>query len=52
MKYLYKGNELYNIKPLKNEFNFFDLMANWKDKSDNNKEKLGKFYLKELEKTI
>jgi hypothetical protein len=25
-----------------------DLEANWKDKNDNHKEKLGRFYLKDL----
>ena len=48
MKYFYKCNGLYNINKLKNDFNFYDLMANWKDKKDNNKEKLGKFRLEEL----
>lgn len=45
----YKGNKLYNIKKV-NGLNYcrWDIMANWKDKDDNNKEKLGYFYLKDL----
>lgn len=32
MKYFYKGKELYNIKKLKRDFNFFDIVANYMDK--------------------
>lgn len=49
-RYFWKGNELYNIKWLKRDIMFHDIMADWKDKDDGNKEKKrGKFYLKELE---
>lgn len=48
-KYYFKGNELYNVKEISGSFLGFDLIANWKDREDNNKEKLGKFYLKDLE---
>ena len=48
-EYSYKGNKLYNVKKMKG-FNYlgFDLVANWKDQKENNKEKLGNFYLKDL----
>lgn len=49
MNYLYKGNLLYNIEKLENDFNYFDIQANWKDKNDNNKEKLGKFSYDQLD---
>lgn len=47
-KYYYKSNKLYNIKKLAWDYCGFDLIANWQDKDDNNKKKLGKFRLKEL----
>lgn len=48
-QYFYKGNKLYNIKKIKGlNYCSFDLQANWKDPKENNKEKLGNFYLKEL----
>ena len=53
--YYYKGNKLYNVKKIRGlNFNGHDILANWKDKNDGNKEKLGKFYFKELiiEKSI
>ena len=47
--YYYKGNKLYNVKKIKGlNYLGFDLQANWKDKDDNNKEKLGNFYFKDL----
>jgi hypothetical protein len=46
--YFYKGNRLYNIRKYSG-FSGFDLKANWKDKEEDNKEKLGQFKLKELE---
>lgn len=50
-EYYYKGNKLYNIKKIKGlNYCGHDLQANWKDPKENNKEKLGNFYLKELEK--
>lgn len=52
MKYFYKGNELYNVKKLKNSFTFHDIEANWKDPKENNKEKLGNFYLKDLAQVL
>lgn len=48
VRYYYEGNELYNIKKLTDSIMGWDLMANWKDKKDGDKEKLGKFYLKDL----
>lgn len=47
MKFFYKGKELYNIKYLEADFNFFDLRANYK--GEDGKEHLGNFRLKELE---
>lgn len=44
----YKGNRLYNIKNYTG-FSGFDIKANWKDKDENNKEKLGQFKFSELE---
>lgn len=52
IKLLWKGNELYNIKKIPKSslnYNGHDLFANWKDKTENNKEKYGKFYFKDLE---
>lgn len=50
VKYFYQGNELYNIKDIRGEgFSGHDILANWKDKNESNKEKLGKFRLSELE---
>ena len=47
--YYYKGNKLYNVRKIKGlNYNFCDLTVEWKDKDDNNKEKLGNFYLKDL----
>lgn len=48
VRYYYEGNELYNIKKLTDSIMGYDLLANWKDKKDGDKEKLGKFYLKDL----
>jgi hypothetical protein len=48
--YYYKGNKLYNIRKLSGlNFCGHDFLANWKDKDEDNIEKLGKFYLKDLE---
>jgi len=47
-EYYYKGNKLYNIKRLDWDYCGYDILANWKDESDDNKEKLGKFRMKEL----
>lgn len=48
--YYYKGNKLYNIKKIKGlNYCNWDFKANWKDKNEKNKEKLGYFYLKDLE---
>ena len=47
--YYYRGNKLYNVKKLKWSYIGKEIVANWKDKDDNNKEKLGEFTLKELD---
>ena len=48
-EYYYKGNKLYNVKKIKWSYTGKDIQANWKDKDENNKEKLGQFMLKELD---
>jgi hypothetical protein len=45
----YKGNKLYNIEFLGDTIMGHFCKANWKDKDENNKEKLGLFYERELE---
>ena len=49
IKYFYKGNKLFNVKKLKDNFLSKDIRANWIDKDENNQEKLGEFQLKDLE---
>ena len=44
--YFYKGNKLYNIKHLINDFNFMDIEANY---DLNGEQKRGKFYIKDLQ---
>lgn len=45
--YYYKGNKLFNIKKC-NDLSGHDFFADWVDKNEGNKQKYGKFYLKEL----
>ena len=45
----YKGNKLYNIEFLGDTIMGHFCKANWKDKDENNKEKLGLFYERDLE---
>ena len=48
--YYYKGNKLYDIKKLGEMDSLMghDFIAYWNDKDEDNKQKLGKFYLKDL----
>lgn len=48
-EYYYNGNKLYNIKEIEWSFVGHDLTANWKNPKENNREQLGKFYLRELD---
>jgi len=50
--YYYKGNKLYNVKKLKWDYCGYEILANWKDKNNKNKENLGKFKLSELTKKL
>lgn len=48
-QYYWKGNKLYNVKKIKGlNYLFHDIQADWIDEDDGNKEKTGKFYLKDL----
>lgn len=48
--YYYKGNKLYDIEKLEGMDSLMghDFRAYWNDKDEDNKQKLGKFYLKDL----
>jgi len=55
MKYFYKTYELYNVKKLKDDYNYHEIEANYKSppvEGNPKIEKLGRFYKKDLKQII